>query len=173
MDDTSSSSHSIVSVEVNGERYSRSVEPRTLLIHFLRRSLGLKGPHVGCDTGHCGACSVILDGKSVKSCMVLAIQANNSRILTVEGLAADGKLSPIQEAFWENHASQCGYCTPGMLMSSYFLLQRNPKPTDEEIRKGLEGNLCMCTGYLNIIKAVKAASEKMSSRTVSATVKGR
>ena len=172
MDDTSSSSHSIVSVEVNGERYSRSVEPRTLLIHFLRRSLGLKGPHVGCDTGHCGACSVILDGKSVKSCMVLAIQANNSRILTVEGLAADGKLSPIQEAFWENHASQCGYCTPGMLMSSYFLLQRNPKPTDEEIRKGLEGNLCMCTGYLNIIKAVKAASEKMSSRTVSATVKG-
>ena len=105
--------------------------------------------------------------------MVLAIQANNSRILTVEGLAADGKLSPIQEAFWENHASQCGYFTPGILMSSYFLLQRNPKPTDEEIRKGLEGNLCMCTGYLNIIKAVKAASEKMSSRTVSATVKGR
>lgn len=173
MDETTSSSHSIVSVEVNGERFSRSVEPRTLLIHFLRRYIGLKGPHVGCDTGHCGACSVILDGKSVKSCMVLAVQANNSKILTVEGLAADGKLSPIQEAFWENHASQCGYCTPGMLMSSYFLLQRNPKPTDEEIRKGLEGNLCMCTGYLNIIKAVKAASEKMSGRPVSATVERR
>ena len=173
MDDTTSSNPSMVDVEVNGERYSRSAEPRTLLIHFLRRSLGLKGPHVGCDTGHCGACSVILDGKSVKSCMVLALQANNSRILTVEGLAQEGKLSPIQEAFWENHASQCGYCTPGMLMSSYFLLQRNPKPTDEEIRKGLEGNLCMCTGYLNIIKAVKAAGEKISVRTLSATVEGK
>lgn len=154
-----------VNVEINGERYTRHIEPRTLLIHFLRRSIGLKGPHVGCDTGHCGACSIILDGKSVKSCMVLAVQANNSRILTVEGLAKNGKLSPIQEAFWENHALQCGYCTPGMLMSSYYLLETNPYPTEEEIRKGIEGNLCMCTGYLNIIKAVKAAAEKVSKAT--------
>jgi aerobic carbon-monoxide dehydrogenase small subunit len=163
LENSVSSSSSVINVEVNGERFTKTAEPRTLLIHFLRRSIGLKGPHVGCDTGHCGACSVILDGKSVKSCMVLAVQANNSRILTVEGLMNDGKLSIIQEAFWENHALQCGYCTPGMLMSSYFLLQHNKNPTDEEIRKAIEGNLCMCTGYLNIIKAVRAASEKLSA----------
>jgi aerobic carbon-monoxide dehydrogenase small subunit len=164
-DGTSSSEAPLipVAVEINGERVTRDVSPRTLLIHFLRRSVGLRGPHVGCDTGHCGACSVILDGKSVKSCMVLAVQANNSRILTVEGLSKDGRLSAIQEAFWENHALQCGYCTPGMMMSAYYLLHSNPDPTDEEIRKGIEGNLCMCTGYLNIIKAIRAASEKISA----------
>jgi carbon-monoxide dehydrogenase small subunit len=152
-----------VRVRVNGQPYEADVEPRTLLIDFLRDELGITGPHIGCDTGHCGACTVILNGRSVKSCMVLAVQADGSEILTVEGLEKDGQLHPLQEAFWENHALQCGYCTPGQLMSAYFLLGRNPNPSEDEIRKAIEGNLCRCTGYVNIVKAIKAAALKMSS----------
>jgi carbon-monoxide dehydrogenase small subunit len=152
-----------VRVRVNGQPYEADVEPRTLLIDFLRDKLGITGPHIGCDTGHCGACTVILNGRSVKSCMVLAVQADGSEILTVEGLEKDGQLHPLQEAFWENHALQCGYCTPGQLMSAYFLLGRNPNPSEDEIRKAIEGNLCRCTGYVNIVKAIKAAALKMSS----------
>jgi len=151
-----------VRVRVNGQPYEADVEPRTLLIDFLRDNLGITGPHIGCDTGHCGACTVILNGRSVKSCMVLAVQADGSEILTVEGLEKDGQLHPLQEAFWENHALQCGYCTPGQLMSAYFLLGRNPNPSEDEIRKAIEGNLCRCTGYVNIVKAIKAAALKMS-----------
>ena len=134
-----------------------------LLVDLLRDVLGFTGVHIGCDTGHCGACTVIMNGRNVKSCMVFAVQADGADILTVEGLEEDGKLHPIQEAFWENHALQCGYCTPGFLMSALFLLKRNPNPTEEEIRKGIEGNLCRCTGYVNIIKAIKAAAQKMSA----------
>jgi len=152
-----------VRVRVNGQPYEADVEPRTLLIDMLRDNLGITGPHIGCDTGHCGACTVILNGRSVKSCMVLAVQADGSEILTVEGLEKDGQLHPLQEAFWENHALQCGYCTPGQLMSAYFLLGRNPNPSEDEIRKAIEGNLCRCTGYVNIVKAIKAAALKMSS----------
>ncbi len=152
----------IVSTEINGGKFESSgVEPRLLLVYFLRRVAGLKGARVGCDTGHCGACTVVMDGKTVKSCMILAVQANGSKILTVEGLAQNGKMHPLQEAFSENHALQCGYCTPGFLMASYELLQRHPNPTDDEISLGLCGNLCMCTGYIGIIKAVKAASQKI------------
>ena len=153
----------VIRVKVNGEWREGEAEPRTLLVYFLRDVLGLTGTHVGCDTGHCGCCTVIMNGKSVKSCMVLAFQADGAEIMTVEGLAKDGQLHPLQEAFWENHALQCGYCTPGQLMSAYFLLQRNPDPSEEEIRKGLEGNYCRCTGYVNIVKAVKAAAQKMQA----------
>jgi carbon-monoxide dehydrogenase small subunit len=149
-------------VKVNGREYHRRVESRLLLIDFLRDELGLTGSHIGCDTGHCGACTVILNGATVKSCLLLAVQANNSNIQTIEGLAVDGKLHPLQEAFLQQQALQCGYCTPGMLLSSLFLLNRNPNPTEEEIRRGIDGNLCRCTGYLNIIKAIKAASSKMN-----------
>ena len=151
-----------IRVNVNGQWYEADVEPRMLLIDFLRDVLGFTGPHIGCDTGHCGACTVILNGRNVKSCMVLAVQADGAEILTVEGLERDGQLHPLQEAFWENHALQCGYCTPGMLMSAYFLLKRNPNPTEEEIRKAIEGNLCRCTGYVNIVKAIKAAAQKIA-----------
>jgi len=150
-----------IRVKVNGRWYEADVEPRMLLIDFLRDVLGFTGPHIGCDTGHCGACTVIMNGRNVKSCMVLAVQADGAEILTVEGLEENGKLHPLQEAFWENHVLQCGYCTPGMLMSAYFLLKRNPNPSEEEIRKAIEGNLCRCTGYVNIVKAIKAAAEKM------------
>ncbi len=153
-----------IRVNVNGRWYEADVEPRMLLIDFLRDVLGFTGPHIGCDTGHCGACTVILDGRNVKSCMVLAVQVDGARILTVEGLEQDGQLHPLQEAFWENHALQCGYCTPGMLMSAYFLLKRNPDPTEDDIRKAIEGNLCRCTGYVNIVKAIKSAARKMSTR---------
>ncbi len=146
---------------VNGKTYSGPAEPRTLLVYFLRDELNLTGTHVGCDTGHCGACTIFMDGKTVKSCMTLAVQAEGAEILTVEGLAEGDKLHPLQEAFWENHGLQCGYCTPGMLMSSLFLLQRNPDPTEEEIRRSIEGNLCRCTGYVNIVKSVKAAAKMM------------
>ena len=145
-----------ITVEVNGVSYERDVEARRLLIHFLRDDLDLTGSHIGCDTGNCGACSVICDGTLVKSCMMLAVQADGSSVRTVEGLAPDGELTPLQQAFHEHHALQCGYCTPGMLISATSLLER--KPTDDEIRKGLQGNICRCTGYWNIIKAVKAAS---------------
>lgn len=150
-----------VTCKINGKEYKGVAEPRMLLVHFLRDELNLTGTHIGCDTGHCGACTIFMNGKTVKSCMLLAIQANGADITTVEGLADGDKLHPIQEAFWENHGLQCGYCTPGMLMSGLFLLQRNPDPTDEEIRRGIEGNLCRCTGYVNIVKSIKAAAQKM------------
>lgn len=150
-----------VTCKINGKEYSGKAEPRTLLVHFLRDELNLTGTHIGCDTGHCGACTIIMNGMTVKSCMVLAIQAHGANILTVEGLAEGDKLHPIQEAYWENHGLQCGYCTPGMLMSTLFLLQRNPDPTDEEVKRGIEGNLCRCTGYVNIIKSIKAAAVKL------------
>ena len=152
-----------VTCKINGKEYTGMAEPRTLLVHFLRDELNLTGTHIGCDTGHCGACTIMMNGKTVKSCMVLAIQAQGANIMTVEGLADGDKLHPIQEAFWENHGLQCGYCTPGMLMSSLFLLQRNPDPTEEEIRRGIEGNLCRCTGYVNIVKSIKAAAKKMQT----------
>ena len=147
-----------ITVEVNGVSYEREVEARRLLIHFIRDDLDLTGSHIGCDTGNCGACSVLLDGVLVKSCMLLAVQADGARVQTVEGLAQGEELSPLQQAFNEHHALQCGYCTPGMLISATALLARSPRPTDDEIRKGLQGNICRCTGYWNIIKAVKAAS---------------
>jgi carbon-monoxide dehydrogenase small subunit len=151
-----------INVTVNGTKYQRRVQPRMLLVDFLRDELGLTGTHIGCDTGHCGACTVMLNGATVKSCLVLAAQANNSKIETIEGLASDGRLHPLQEAFVEQHALQCGYCTPGMILSSLFMLRRNPNPTEDDIKRGIDGNLCRCTGYLNIMRAVKAASAKMS-----------
>ncbi len=147
-------------VEINGEVYEQEVEARKLLVHFIRDVVDLTGTHVGCDTGNCGACTVLLDGKTVKSCMLLAIQADGSKITTVEGLAgADGELTPIQRAFSASHALQCGYCTPGMLLSATYLLEQNPHPTEEEIRRGIQGNICRCTGYVNIVEAIKAAAE--------------
>jgi len=148
----------VVSVEVNGTAYEREVEARRLLIHFLRDDLDLTGSHVGCDTGNCGACSVLLDGTLVKGCMLLALQADGATIETVEGLAEDEQLSPLQQAFSDHHALQCGYCTPGMLMSATALLRENPRPSDEEITRAIQGNICRCTGYWNIVTAVKAAS---------------
>lgn len=147
-----------INVRVNGRQYQRRVESRMLLVDFIRDELGLTGTHIGCDTGHCGACTIMLNGVTIKSCLLLAAQANHSDIQTIEGLAVDGKLHPMQKAFLEQHALQCGYCTPGMILSSLFLLQRNPNPSEEEIKRGIEGNLCRCTGYLNIVKAVKAAA---------------
>jgi len=147
-----------VSITVNGVQYRRDVEPRMLLVHFLRDVLGLTGTNIGCDTSQCGACTVHMDGISVKSCTVLAVQADGSNVTTIEGLAQNGKLHPMQQAFWDQHGLQCGYCTPGMIMAAVKLVENNPHPTDEEIRHGLEGNLCRCTGYQNIVKAVKAAA---------------
>jgi carbon-monoxide dehydrogenase small subunit len=152
-----------ITVEVNGVSYERDVEARRLLIHFLRDDLDLTGSHIGCDTGNCGACSVLLDGVLVKSCMLLAVQAEGARLRTVEGLASDGGLSALQQAFAARHALQCGYCTPGMLMAATSLLEQTAAPSDEEIRKGLQGNICRCTGYWNIIEAVKAASGQEAS----------
>jgi carbon-monoxide dehydrogenase small subunit len=151
-----------VAVTVNGKSYQSEVEPRLLLVHYLRDVLGLTGTHVGCDTSQCGACTVIMDGLAVKSCTVLAVQAEGAEILTVEGLAKDGELHPIQEGFWEEHGLQCGFCTPGMIMSSYDLLQRNPNPTEAEIRHAIDGNLCRCTGYQHIVKSIQYAANKMS-----------
>jgi aerobic-type carbon monoxide dehydrogenase small subunit (CoxS/CutS family) len=148
-----------ISVEVNGTTYEREVEARRLLVHFLRDDLDLTGTHVGCDTGNCGACSVIVDGTLLKSCMMLAIQADGASIETVEGLGADGELAPLQQAFGEHHALQCGYCTPGMLMSAKALLDENPEPTEGEIRRAIQGNICRCTGYVNIVEAIAAAAE--------------
>jgi aerobic carbon-monoxide dehydrogenase small subunit len=147
-----------ITVEVNGTAYEREVESRRLLVHFVRDDLDLTGSHVGCDTGNCGACSMIVDGQLVKSCMLLAVQADGAKVETVEGLAAGGELTALQQSFSDHHALQCGYCTPGMLMSATALLRQNPKPTPEEIRKGLQGNICRCTGYWNIIDAVSVAS---------------
>jgi carbon-monoxide dehydrogenase small subunit len=149
-----------ITVSVNGKASTHQVEPRLLLIHFLREVLGLTGSHVGCETSLCGACTVELNGKAVKSCTMFAVQANGASIVTIEGLAAaDGKLHPIQEAFWNEHALQCGFCTPGMIMISKQILDRNPNPSDEEIREGLDGNLCRCTGYQHIVNAVRAVAK--------------
>jgi carbon-monoxide dehydrogenase small subunit len=153
-----------IRVKVNGQLYESDVEPRTLLAYYLRDELKLTGTHIGCDTTSCGACTVLLDGKAVKSCTVLAVQADGREVLTVEGLEKDGEMHPLQKAFWEEHALQCGYCTPGMLMASYALLQDNPAPTEEQIREGLSGNICRCTGYVNIVKAVKSAARKMTAQ---------
>jgi aerobic-type carbon monoxide dehydrogenase small subunit (CoxS/CutS family) len=147
-----------ITVAVNGTSYERDVDSRRLLVHLIRDDLDLTGTHIGCDTGNCGACSVTVDGLLVKSCMMLAVQADGATIRTVEGLNPDGELTPLQQAFTEHHALQCGYCTPGMLVSATALLERNPRPSDDEIRRALQGNICRCTGYWNIIKAVKAAS---------------
>ena len=148
-----------VTVTVNGTTYERDVEPRKLLIHFLRDDLDLTGSHIGCDTGNCGACSVILDGVLVKSCMLLAVQAHGASVETVEGLAEGEELTPLQHAFNEHHGLQCGYCTPGMLMSATALLERNPRPTEEDVKVALQGNICRCTGYWNIVEAVVAAGK--------------
>jgi carbon-monoxide dehydrogenase small subunit len=153
-----------ITVKVDGTRYDDEVEPRTLLVHYLREQLGKTGTVVGCDTSNCGACTVHLDGRSVKSCALLAVQADGHEVTTIEGLATNGELHPMQQAFHENHALQCGYCTPGMIMQSIDLLADNPDPTDEEVRHGLEGNLCRCTGYQNIVKAVRAAAAAGGAR---------
>ncbi len=148
---------------VNGERRVGEAEPRMLLVHFIREVLGLTGTHVGCDTSNCGACTVVLNGRAVKSCTVFAVQANGGSLLTVEGLARKGRLHPIQEGFWEKHGLQCGYCTPGMMMAAYDLLQKNPDPTEEEIRRAISGNLCRCTGYVKIVEAIQYAAQKLRS----------
>src|SRR5579884_4106530 len=147
-----------INVTINGKKHTHSVEPRMLLIHYLREVVGLTGPHIACETSLCGACTVHVDGKAVKSCSMFAVQADGRELLTIEGLAADGKLDPMQEAFWNEHALQCGFCTPGMILSAKQLLADHPNPTEQEIRHGLEGNLCRCTGYQHIINAVKAAA---------------
>ena len=151
-----------ISLTINGEAVEAEVEARTLLVHFLREELNLTGTHIGCETSHCGACTVDLDGKSVKSCTVFAVQADGAELLTVEGLAAGGVLHPLQEGFVEHHGLQCGYCTPGILVRSYRFLQENPDPSDEEVRVGISGNLCRCTGYQNIVKAIQYAAEKIN-----------
>ena len=147
-----------IHLTINGKSYSQDVEPRLLLIHFLRDVAGLTGTHMGCETSLCGACTVELNGRAIKSCTMFAVQANGADIVTVEGLATNGKLDPMQEAFWNEHGLQCGFCTPGMIMASKQIIERNPSPTEEEIRHGLEGNVCRCTGYQHIVNAVKAAA---------------
>lgn len=151
-----------VRVKINGQEREAEIEPRLLLVHFIREVMELTGTHVGCDTSHCGACTVLLDGKTVKSCTMFAVQADGSEILTIEGLIQDGKLHPLQEGFKEEHGLQCGYCTPGMILSSLALLKQNPHPSEDEIRHGISGNLCRCTGYQNIVKAVQYAAAKMA-----------
>jgi aerobic-type carbon monoxide dehydrogenase small subunit (CoxS/CutS family) len=149
-----------VTVEINGTSYEREVDARRLLVHFIRDELELTGTHVGCDTGNCGACTVLLDGSAVKSCMLLAVQADGARIVTVEGLAPNGELTPLQRAFSAHHALQCGYCTPGMLISAKHLLDNNPEPTENEVRRAIQGNICRCTGYVNIVAAILEASTR-------------
>jgi carbon-monoxide dehydrogenase small subunit len=151
----------LATINVNGVEQQHSVEARTLLVHFLRDECKLTGTHVGCETSLCGACTVLLDGKAVKSCTILAVQADGAKVTTIEGLARDGQLHPVQEGFWECHGLQCGYCTPGMIMAGVALLESNPRPTRDEIAHGLEGNLCRCTGYSHIIDAVQYAARKM------------
>jgi len=153
-----------INVTVNGASHQSDVEPRMLLVHYLRDALNLTGTHVGCETSLCGACTVLLDGQAVKSCTLFAVQADGAKITTIEGLASQGKLHPVQEGFWEHHGLQCGYCTPGMIMAAAQLLERNPDPSDEEIRHGLEGNLCRCTGYQHIVQAVQCAAKKSKAR---------
>ena len=151
----------LVQVAINGEKHEAEVEPRFLLVHLIRDVLRLTGTHIGCDTTHCGACTVLLDGRAVKSCTVFAVQAHGKEIMTVEGLEQDGKLHPLQEGFMQEHGLQCGYCTPGMLMASYAFLKKNPQPDEAEIRRAISGNLCRCTGYVNIVKAIEYAAAKL------------
>ena len=151
-----------IQVKVNGTAHTSEVEPRLLLVHYLRDVLNLTGTHVGCDTSQCGACTIMVNGRSTKACNMFAVQADGADILTIEGLAKEGKLHPIQDAFWEKHGLQCGFCTPGMIMTAYQLLQRHKHPSETEIRHFLEGNLCRCTGYHNIVKAIQYAAEKMA-----------
>ncbi|MCY3765208.1 MAG: (2Fe-2S)-binding protein [Gemmatimonadetes bacterium] len=152
-----------VEVTINGERHSHDVEPRLLLVHYLRDVVGLTGTHVGCETSLCGACTIMLDGQAVKSCTLLAVQANGAEITTIEGLAENGELHPVQEGFWECHGLQCGFCTPGMIIAAHQLLERNSRPSEAQIRRGIEGNLCRCTGYQHIVDAVQYAARKMRS----------
>ena len=152
-----------VSMTINGTTHTHEVEPRLLLVHFIRELAGLTGTHVGCDTSQCGACTIHMNGQAVKACTLFAVQAEGARITTIEGMAKDGNLHPIQDAFWEKHGLQCGFCTPGMIMSAAQLLERYPRPSEAEIRHQLEGNLCRCTGYHNIVKAIQYAAEKMAS----------
>jgi carbon-monoxide dehydrogenase small subunit len=147
-----------ITVTINGERYERTVLARQLLVHFIRDTLALKGTHIGCDTGNCGACTIIFNGQTIKSCMMLAAQADGAEIETVEGLASNGELNDLQEAFHKHHGLQCGYCTPGLLMSATHLLRQNPNPSEDEIRRGVRGNICRCTGYVNVVKAIEEAS---------------
>ena len=153
-----------IHVKVNGTSHTSEVEPRLLLVHYLRDVLNLTGTHVGCDTSQCGACTIMVNGRSTKACNMFAVQADGAEVLTIEGLAKDGKLHPIQEGFWEKHGLQCGFCTPGMIMTAYQMLQRYPNPTEEQIRHQLEGNLCRCTGYHNIVKAIEWAAEHMAKK---------
>jgi aerobic-type carbon monoxide dehydrogenase small subunit (CoxS/CutS family) len=153
-----------ISVTINGETHEREVEARRLLVHLIRDDLELTGTHIGCDTGNCGACTVIYNGAAVKSCMTLAVQADGATIETVEAMAEDGALHPLQQAFSDHHALQCGYCTPGMLMSAKYLLDHNPEPTENEIRRAIQGNICRCTGYVNIVEAIEAAAKREVSR---------
>jgi carbon-monoxide dehydrogenase small subunit len=153
-----------ISLTVNGVRTSHEVEPRLLLVYYLRDVLGVTGTHIGCDTSQCGACTVMLNGMAVKSCTILAVQADGADVLTIEGLGSEGQLHPLQEGFWEEHGLQCGFCTPGMIMTAHQLLQRNPDPSEAEIRHGLEGNLCRCTGYQHIVKSVQYAARKLASK---------
>jgi carbon-monoxide dehydrogenase small subunit len=152
----------LVKVVVNGEKHEAEVEPRLLLVHLLRENLRLTGTHIGCDTTHCGACTVLLDGRPVKSCTVFGVQAHGREIMTVEGLEQDGKLHPLQEGFVEKHGLQCGYCTPGMLMTAYAFLREQPRPGENDIRRAISGNLCRCTGYVNIVKAIQHAAERLA-----------
>lgn len=149
-----------VSIVVNGKRRNAHLDPRTLLVHFLREQLNLTGTHVGCDTTQCGACTVLIDGRAVKACTVFAVQADGCDVTTIEGLATNGELHPLQRAFWDQHGLQCGFCTPGMIMTAVNLLDDNPHPTDRQIREGISGNLCRCTGYQHIVNAIKQAAEK-------------
>jgi carbon-monoxide dehydrogenase small subunit len=159
-----------VSVTVNGQQHSAEVEARLLLVHFLRETLEMTGTHIGCDTSNCGACTVILNGKAVKSCTVLAVQADGGEVETIEGMEQNGQLHPLQEGFWQEHGLQCGFCTPGMIMTSRALLASNPSPTEAEIRLGISGNLCRCTGYVNIVKAIQYGAAKMRGETPVSTV---
>jgi carbon-monoxide dehydrogenase small subunit len=163
-----------IKVTVNGTSYQSEVEPRLLLVHYLRDVLGLTGTHIGCDTSQCGACTIIMDGAAVKSCTMFTVQADGHELLTVEGLAKDGQLHPIQEGFWEEHGLQCGYCTPGMMMAAYDLLSRNPNPSEEQIRHAIHGNLCRCTGYQHIVNAIQYAARKgaQTAQPVGAAVAG-
>jgi len=154
-----------ISVTINGEKHTAEVEPRLLLVHFIRENVNLTGTHIGCDTSNCGACTVLLDGKAVKSCTLFAVQANGREMMTVEGLEQNGELHPIQEGFWQEHGLQCGFCTPGMMMTSVELLGKNSDPTEEDIRRAISGNLCRCTGYVNIVKSVQYAAHKLNERS--------
>jgi aerobic carbon-monoxide dehydrogenase small subunit len=151
-----------VATTVNGHKHEHEVEPRLLLVHYLRDVVGLTGTHIGCDTSQCGACTILVDGQAVKSCNMFAVQAEGRSLTTIEGMAKDGELHPLQQAFWDEHGLQCGYCTPGFIMAASYLLSQNPNPTEDEIRKGLEGNLCRCTGYVNIVKSVQSAAKAMN-----------